>query len=115
MRYAYKCVAAPRRTKRRKGQKTPGEALAAAFEDALSEQAAAGWEYIRTDLVPCEARHGLFGGLRETHQAVMIFRRALSPAAAHAAEEREAPVPNGAAEPEAEPPAAPPLGAARID
>jgi hypothetical protein len=82
MRYAYKCVPAPRRAKKGKGHKNPAEALAAAFEAVMAEHAAAGWEYLRTDLAPMEARRGLFGGLIETHQGVMVFHRAAAPAPA---------------------------------
>ncbi len=108
MSYAYKCVAAPRRAKKGKGYRTPADALAAAFEAVLSDQAAEGWEYLRTDLAPMEARRGLFGGVVETHQAVMIFRRALG-AAAEPAPDFETPA---RAREDA---AIPQLGAARID
>jgi hypothetical protein len=108
MPYAYKCVAAPRRAKKGKTHRTPADALAAAFEAVLSDHAAEGWEYLRTDLAPMEARRGLFGGVVETHQAVMIFRRALAPAA-EPAPDFDAPARTRA---EA---AIPQLGAARID
>lgn len=109
MRYAYKCVAAPRRAKRAKGQKSPAEALAASFEAVMAEQAAAGWEYLRTDLAPMEARQGWFGRLAETHQAVMVFRRALGAGARPATAQDEA------EESDAPPPKIPELGAARLD
>jgi hypothetical protein len=96
----YKCVPVPRRPKKARGHKTPADAMAAAMEAIINAEAAQGWEYLRTDLVPMEARHGLFGAVHESHQAVMIFRRAPRTAS------------TAAAAPEV---AIPPLGAARID
>lgn len=81
-RYIYKCVPAPRRVKRAKGQKTAADALAAAVEAALSEEAAQGWEYVRTDLVPMEAKSGFFGSSQEAQVGVMVFRRPAAPPAA---------------------------------
>ena len=114
MRYAYKCVPAPRRAKKGKGQRSPAEALAAAFEAVMAEHAAAGWEYVRTDLAPMEARRGLFGGVTETHQAVMVFRRVL---AASTEPLRDMPLEPKKLEPKKIEPDAPipQLGAARID
>ena len=112
MRYAYKVVAAPRRAKRGKGFKTPAEAFCGAFEAVLAEHGDAGWEYLRTDLVPMEARHGLLGGLRETHQGVMVFRRPLEAAPSRAIEPISEPGPAPRRE---EPVSPPPLGAARLD
>jgi hypothetical protein len=73
--YHYKCVAAPRRARKNREHRTPSEALVAAFEAAIAVEAAAGWEYLRTDLVPMEAKSGWFSSWIETHQGVMIFRR----------------------------------------
>jgi hypothetical protein len=73
--YHYKCVAAPRRAKKSREHRSPSDALVAAFEAAIAVEAAAGWEYLRTDLVPMEAKSGWFSPLTETHQGVMIFRR----------------------------------------
>jgi len=107
--YRYKCVAAPRRAKKTRAHKTPAEALAAAFEAAIAQEAAQGWEYLRTDLAPMEARAGWLGGLTETHQGVMVFRR---PATAQDFREPQA-APRGLGLDDA--PEIPRLGAARID
>jgi hypothetical protein len=93
----YKCVPVPRRPKKARGQKTPADVMAGAMEAIINAEAAQGWEYQRTDLVPMEVRHGLFGAVQESHQAVMIFRRQHNRAVA------------------VEEPPIPPLGAARID
>lgn len=102
--WIYRCVPAPRRAKKAKGQKTPAEALAAAMEAAIAAEAAQGWEYLRTDLVPMEAKSGVFGPVTETHQGVMVFRRPAPPAGAPDARPAERP---GLEIPR--------LGAARID
>jgi hypothetical protein len=106
MSYAYKCVAAPRRARKSKGHKSAADSFCATFETVLSEHGAAGWEYLRTDLVPMETRKGLLGGLIEAHQGVMVFRRPLAPAAQPMLDLTE--------QIEGEP-QAPKLGAARID
>jgi hypothetical protein len=75
------------------------------MEAAIAAEAAQGWEYLRTDLLPMEARAGLFGPTAESHQGMMIFRRPAPPSAASletAARDRRAV--DG-----------PRLGAARID
>lgn len=120
--YTYKCVAAPRRAKKTRHHRTPAEALVAAFEAAIAEQAAAGWEYLRTDLVPMEAKSGWMGPVTETHQGVMVFRRRAAPAAPrYESEDDDLPL-----RPRAEPvlgrpraapvaPEVPKLGAARIE
>ena len=118
--YTYKCVAAPRRAKKSRDHRTPADALVAAFEAAIAEQAAAGWEYLRTDLVPMEAKSGWMGPVSETHQGVMVFRRRVAAAARldsdddRPARPRAEPV---LGRPRAEPaaPEVPKLGAARIE
>jgi hypothetical protein len=95
----YKCVPVPRRPKRTRGHKTPADAMAQAMQEILNAEAAQGWEYLRTDLVPMEHRAGLLlSSVQESHQAIMVFRRAAAPARA--------------AEPALD---IPRLGAARID
>lgn len=78
-RYIYRCLPAPRRVKRARGQRSPADALVAAMEAAIAEQAEAGWEYVRADLVPMESKAGLFGGWKESRQGVLVFRRPAAP------------------------------------
>ncbi len=108
--YRYKCVAAPRRAKKTREHKTPADALAAAFEAAIAVEVAQGWEYLRTDLAPMEARSGLFGRVEESHQGVMVFRR---PAGAAIAQDWPETATRRASLDDA--PEIPRLGAARID
>ncbi len=115
--YRYKCVAAPRRAKKTREHKTPADALAAAFEAAIAVEVAQGWEYLRTDLAPMEARSGLFGRVEESHQGVMVFRRPAGAAIArdwpqHDSAESRAAIPRASLD---DAPEIPRLGAARID
>ncbi len=120
--YRYKCVAAPRRAKKTREHKTPADALAAAFEAAIAVEVAQGWEYLRTDLAPMEARSGLFGRVEESHQGVMVFRRPAGAAIAQDWPQHDR-MRRDSAESEAAPrraslddaPEIPRLGAARID
>ncbi|MEM6906019.1 MAG: DUF4177 domain-containing protein [Pseudomonadota bacterium] len=77
MRFEYKAVGAPERGRKKKGAKTRSDRAAAAFEELLQANAVDGWEYLRTDLIPVEERPGMFSRVRESHRAVMVFRRAL--------------------------------------
>ncbi len=81
MDYRYKCVPAPKRAKRTREHRTDADALVAAMEAAIAVEAAQGWEYLRTDVVPMQTRNGLFAATSETHQGVMVFRRPASPRA----------------------------------
>ena len=74
----YKCVPVPRRPKKARGQKAPADAMAAAMEAIMNDEAAQGWEYLRTDLVPMEHRAGLLSSVQESHQAIMVFRRVVA-------------------------------------
>jgi len=74
--WRYRCVAAPRKARRSRAHKTCEDALLGAIEAVLAEQAAEGWEYLRTDLVPMEAKKGMLSATVETHLGVMVFRRA---------------------------------------
>ncbi|GGE47141.1 DUF4177 domain-containing protein [Actibacterium pelagium] len=75
--FEYKIVPAPNRGKKAKGVKTTEDRFAKAMTDLLNEQAAEGWEYQRSESLPCEERSGLTGK-SVTTQNVLVFRRALS-------------------------------------
>ncbi|MBM1219458.1 DUF4177 domain-containing protein [Ponticoccus sp. SC2-23] len=73
-RYEYKVVPAPRRGKKGKGIKGTEAQFANALSHLMNEAAAEGWEYQRTDSLPCEERQGLTG--RTTvFQNMLVFRR----------------------------------------
>lgn len=72
--YEYKVVPAPARTAKVKGLKTPGERFAHLLEACVNAEAADGWEFQRSETLPCEERKG-FTGIAKTFQSVLIFRR----------------------------------------
>lgn len=80
-RYEYKVVPAPRKGLKAKGLKTPGERFANALAATINQQAAEGWDYVRTDTLPSEERKGLTGKTT-VFQNMLIFRRQLSTAEA---------------------------------
>ncbi|MFG5383471.1 DUF4177 domain-containing protein [Yoonia sp. R2-816] len=90
MSYEYKVVPAPTRGLKAKGIKTAEDRFANALESAINELAADGWEYQRTDTLPCEQREGLMSKTT-VYQNMLVFRRARSAAA------RPAPAPQVAA------------------
>jgi len=81
MSYEYKVVPAPVRGLKAKGIKTPEDRFANALESAINELAAAGWEYIRADTLPCEQREGIMSKTT-VFQNMLVFRREKKSAAA---------------------------------
>jgi len=77
MAYEYKTVGAPERGKRTRDSRSGSDRAAAAMQDIIQAEAAEGWEYLRTDLIPVLERVGWLSRPREVHRAVLIFRRAL--------------------------------------
>ncbi|WP_340110491.1 hypothetical protein [Pikeienuella sp. HZG-20] len=97
--YTYKTVAAPRRVRKARGVKGPDAALARAMDEIIAAEAAAGWEYLRTDALPVEEGGGFFSRATTTWRAVLVFRREAAP--------RRAPAPDPAPEFEPRDPDAP--------
>lgn len=89
--YEYKCVGAPERARRAKGAKTRTDRVARALQEVIEAEANAGWEYLRTDLIPVEEKPGFFARPREVHRAVLIFRRAKDAASKPRFQDRSAP------------------------
>lgn len=75
--FEYKVVPAPNRTKRVKGVKGTAGRFAAVLTETMNEQAAEGWEYLRSDSMPVEEKPGLLKSRVETYQTVLVFRRAV--------------------------------------
>lgn len=72
--YEYIVVPAPRKGVSAKGIKgVPGK-FANALTLLMNEMAAEGWDYQRTDTLPCEERQGLTGKAVKYH-AMLVFRR----------------------------------------
>lgn len=75
MTYQYKIIGAPERGLKKRGARSGSERIAAAMQEIIAEYALDGWEYMRTDMVPCVESGGLFSRSREVQRAVMVFRR----------------------------------------
>ena len=73
--YEYNVLPAPRRTKRAKGVKGEPARFAYNLTELMNLQAAEGWEYFKSETLPMEAKAGMFKGVTETFQTVLIFRR----------------------------------------
>ncbi|MBY6046845.1 DUF4177 domain-containing protein [Vannielia litorea] len=76
-RYEYRVVPAPEKGKKAKGAKGTSGRFAVALQDLMNEMGAAGWEYQRTDTLPCQERVGLTGR-QTTFQHMLVFRRTLA-------------------------------------
>ena len=72
--YEYKVVPAPKKGLKGKGIKGSEERFANALMSAMNELGAEGWEYQRSDTLPCEERSGL-RGRTTTFQNMLVFRR----------------------------------------
>ncbi len=75
-RYEYKVVPAPRKGQRGKGVRGTEGKFANALQLLMNEYGAEGWDYQRTDTLPCEERSGLTGRTT-TYQNMLVFRRPL--------------------------------------
>jgi hypothetical protein len=84
--HEYKVVPAPGRAVKVRGLKTTGERFAHTVTEVLNDLGAEGWEFLRSETLPCEERKGWFGGTRTSTQIVLVFRRPLPDARALAAE-----------------------------
>lgn len=87
--YEYKVIPAPVTPLKRKGLKKVEDRFAATLADAMNAAAAAGWEYVRADTLPCEERSGLTSKTKR-FQSLLVFRRPV--ASAEASETPEEPV-----------------------
>ncbi len=75
--YEYKVIPAPRKGERARGVRSAEARLARTLQAVMNEQADEGWEYLRSDTMPCEQRKGMIG--RTTvEQTMLIFRRAVA-------------------------------------
>lgn len=75
-RYEYKVVPAPKKAARVRGVKGTEARFAHALAEIMNAMGTDGWEYQRTDSLPCEAR-STFGSKSTTFQNMLIFRRAV--------------------------------------
>ncbi|MGR3504057.1 DUF4177 domain-containing protein [Pseudaestuariivita sp.] len=75
--FEYKVVPAPQKGQKAKGVRSTEAKFALALERVMNEMAEGGWEYQRTDTLPCTEREGLIGTAM-TYQSMLVFRRAKS-------------------------------------
>lgn len=85
--YEYKVIPTPRRPRRAKGVKGEPARFANVLTDAINEIAVDGWEFVRSETLPMEAKTGLFSRRQEVFQSVIVFRRQTSPDVAEAMDE----------------------------
>lgn len=79
-RYEYKVLSAPTKGTKAPGKKSPEARHANTIEVLLNAQAAEGWEYLRSDMLPNSERQGLTSS-QTVYRTVLVFRRALGSAA----------------------------------
>jgi len=72
--FEYKVVAAPKRGLKGKGIKGDDARFANAMASVMNELGAQGWQYQRSDTLPCEKRSGL-RGYKTTFQNMLVFCR----------------------------------------
>ena len=75
-RFEYKVVPAPKRGEKARGVKTTEDRFALALTQLMNELGADGWDYVRSDALPCEERTG-FTGTKTTFQNMLVFRRVI--------------------------------------
>lgn len=89
--FEYKVIPAPTRGRKAPGVKTPEARFALGLEDLLCAMGRDGWDYLRSDILPSEERHGLTSS-QTVYRSVLVFRRAApSPAAQDMADSPDAP------------------------
>ncbi|WP_206050309.1 DUF4177 domain-containing protein [Oceaniglobus ichthyenteri] len=74
--FEYVVVPAPKKAPKIKGAKTNEARFAATLSELMNVYGAEGWEYIRSDTLPCEERSG-FTGTKTVFQNMLVFRRVL--------------------------------------
>lgn len=74
--FEYKVVPAPKKGERSKGLKSSDARFANTLMGVMNELGREGWEYQRSDTLPCEERSGLTGKIT-VFQNMLIFRRAI--------------------------------------
>jgi hypothetical protein len=80
--YEYRVIPAPQRGEKGKGVgRDPAARFAHALESVMNDLGRDGWDYVRSDTLPCEERTGLTGRTT-TFQNMLVFRRTVAEPAA---------------------------------
>lgn len=77
-RYEYRVIPAPRRGEKARGTRTTEDRFALALTTLMNQMGSEGWEYQRADVLPCDERAGLTGGVKTSFQNMLVFRRPLA-------------------------------------
>jgi Domain of unknown function (DUF4177) len=72
--FEYRVVPAPKKGARSWGLKSSEDRFATALAKVMNDLAAEGWEYQRSDTLPCEEKSG-FRGKSTVFQNMLVFRR----------------------------------------
>ncbi len=72
--YEYRVIPAPAKGRKAQGVKGADARFAHALQEVMNEQAADGWEYQRSDILPSEERQGLTSS-HTVYRSVLVFRR----------------------------------------
>lgn len=73
--FEYKVIPAPTKGRKAQGVKTLEGRFALTVEETLNAQAAEGWEYLRSDILPSDERQGL-KSTQTVYRTLLVFRRA---------------------------------------
>lgn len=76
-RFEFKVIPAPKRGEKARGVKTTEDRFALVLTALMNEMGAEGWDYVRTDALPCEERAG-FTSTKTTYLNMLVFRRPLA-------------------------------------
>lgn len=82
--HEYRVIPAPRRGLKAKGVRSPEDRFARAIEAEMNRMAAEGWEFVRSDTLPCEQKAGWFSRPVTVFQTLLVFSRPLAEAGVQA-------------------------------
>lgn len=78
--FEYRVVPAPRRPAKARGVRKPQDRFALTVEGEMNRLAQEGWEYVRSDTLPCEQKSGWFSRPVTVFETMLVFRRPLAQA-----------------------------------
>lgn len=91
--FEYKVVPAPTRGIKAKGVRGTDARFAAALMEVMNELGAEGWQYQRSDTLPCDSRSAM-GKKSTQYLNMLVFAREIADDSAPAVEETEAELPD---------------------
>jgi len=74
MQYEYKVIPAPKKGRSARGVRGTEAKFANELTGLMNDLGSDGWEYVRSDTLPCEERSGLTAKVT-TYQNILVFRR----------------------------------------